>query len=59
MRAAVVEDGVVKNIIVVDDLSFEIGIGELVSIEGQEAGIGWSYIDGEFFPPGSRDEGAD
>lgn len=53
MRAAVIENDVVVNMIVVHDLSFPVGEGrELISAENGEAEIGWiRQPDGTFAPP--------
>ena len=51
-NAAVIEDGVVTNVIVVNSLSF---MPNLVLIpEGVSAGIGWGYDGTDFTPPVSE-----
>jgi len=51
-NAAVIEDGVVTNVIVVNSLSF---MPNLVIIpEGVSAGIGWGYDGTNFTPPVSE-----
>jgi len=53
MRAAIVENGLVTNVIEVADLqSFTPPSGELVEIpDGTSAGPGWSYDGATFAPP--------
>lgn len=47
MRAAIVVDDVITNIIVVDSMdSFAPSEGQLLSVEGVEAGIGWRIVNG-------------
>ena len=45
MKAHIVENGIVVNTIVVDSLEF---MPNLVADNGNNAGIGWSYVDGVF-----------
>lgn len=53
MRAAVIENDVVVNVIIVHDLSFPVGEGrELIAAENNTAEIGWvRQPDGTFAPP--------
>jgi hypothetical protein len=49
INAAQIENDLVINVLVVTDIDF---IPNLVEIpDGSSAGIGWSYIDGEFIAP--------
>lgn len=48
-NAAQIENSLVTNVVLVDDLTI---LPNLVEIpDGSQAGIGWSYIDGEFIAP--------
>lgn len=53
MKAAVVSNDVIVNVIIVDDLSFDPGNGlQLVDLDGSPAGIGWvRQQDGSFALP--------
>lgn len=51
MIAAQIENGIVVNMIVVNDIA-DLPELNLVAIPvGFEGGIGWSYAGGEFYPP--------
>lgn len=50
MIAALIENGVVVNVLEVKDLNVIPGLVELT-----EGGIGWSYADGTFTPPAEPD----
>jgi hypothetical protein len=49
VRAAVVDGGVVLNVVKVADLSWQPPVGTLVPTD--TAGLGWAYVDGEFVAP--------
>ena len=49
MRCAVVENGVVVNVIVAEEAAPEFGVFEMP--EGEGVDIGWTYADGVFTNP--------
>ena len=57
MRAAIVKNGVIENIIIVSDLSFCVDSEcEIVDVEGTRAGIGWVRVGGVFVDPEAEQE---
>lgn len=48
---ALIKNGVVENTVVWDGKNDLFNEDEIVNIDDVDAGIGWSYSDGEFSPP--------
>lgn len=51
MRYAIIKDGVVDNVIVWDEETSYHTDGELVSLDGITAGVGWTYDGSTFIQP--------
>jgi hypothetical protein len=51
MRYALIENGIVKNIIIWNGVSEYARSNELIQITDQICDIGYSYVDGNFIAP--------
>lgn len=58
MRCAVIEDNVVVNVIEIDPKQID-DMNDLVIVASDDAGPGWSYVDGKLSPAATKETPAD